>query len=108
MSGLHVTLFDNNSKYGMFYRNKYIIFNLQNYLVWDIERVIWIAFYQNNTNDRCYIKQLPKDVVQEILKMLKEINIIQIFETVMKRTTVASDLTTEIEKLLSIDINVAK
>ena len=32
-------------------------------LNWKFERIIWIAFYKNNENDKCLIDQLPKDIV---------------------------------------------
>ena len=35
-----------------------------------MERIIWIAFYKNNTNDKCFIKILPKDIILYILYFL--------------------------------------
>ena len=32
-------------------------------LDWKIVRLIWIAFYKNDKNDKCLIKRLPKDII---------------------------------------------
>ena len=37
---------------------------------WNIERLIWIAFYKNDKNNQCIIDKLPKDVVLFILTFL--------------------------------------
>ena len=37
---------------------------------WDIERIIWIAFYKNEKNKKCVIQLLPKDVVKSILALI--------------------------------------
>ena len=37
---------------------------------WNIERIIWIAFYQNKDNKKCLIQLLPKDIVKKILALL--------------------------------------
>ena len=35
---------------------------------WSVERVIWLAFYKNDENERCLWKPLGTDVVRQILK----------------------------------------
>ena len=37
---------------------------------WNIIRLIWIAYYQNNTNKTCYFKNLPKDIIFDIIDLL--------------------------------------
>lgn len=39
-------------------------------IAWNIERIIWIAFYQNHENKQCLIQLLPKDIVNKILHLL--------------------------------------
>ena len=40
-------------------------------LAWEIERLIWIAFYQNSQNDKCFLGKLPKDIITNyIFKLL--------------------------------------
>ena len=41
-----------------------------NYITWDVARIIWIGFEKNETNNKCLIGMLPKDVVRYILNML--------------------------------------
>ena len=41
-----------------------------NYIEWDIARIIWIAFYKNDKNEKCLISQLPKDLVKFVLGLL--------------------------------------
>ena len=38
---------------------------------WNMERQIWIAFYQNNQTHHCFLSQLPKDVILLILKFFR-------------------------------------
>ena len=40
-------------------------------LDWDIERVVWIAFYKNQDNEKCCLPKLPKEVVKYILEISK-------------------------------------
>ena len=35
----------------------------RHYLKPTIERQIWIGFYKNDDNNKCFIKKLPKDVI---------------------------------------------
>ena len=40
-------------------------------LQWKIARLVWIAFYKNEKNDKCFIDKLPKDILTNyILKFL--------------------------------------
>ena len=32
-------------------------------LKWEVARLIWIGFYKNNDNDKCFIGQLPKAII---------------------------------------------
>ena len=38
-----------------------------NNLKWDIERLIWIAFYKNEKNEKCFIDKLPKDIIKHYI-----------------------------------------
>ena len=40
------------------------------YFEWQQERLIWIAFYKNNENEKCLINLFPKDIVKEILRFV--------------------------------------
>ena len=40
------------------------------YLQWEKERIIWIGFYNNDDNEKCLIRLLPKDIVFSILQFL--------------------------------------
>ena len=40
------------------------------YFQWEKERIIWIAFYNNDDNEKCLIKWLPKDIVFYMLQFL--------------------------------------
>ena len=52
---------------------KYCSFELiKNGIPWKIERIIWIAFYKNNTNRKCLLKLLPKDIVKVIVDLLSK------------------------------------
>ena len=35
-----------------------------------IERIIWIGFYKNKENKKCFVKTLPKDLIIYILYFL--------------------------------------
>ena len=49
----------------------YCIFNVYTrYVESNIERIIWIGFYKNDKNDKCLIKNLPKDLVIYLLFLL--------------------------------------
>ena len=37
---------------------------------WFMERLLWIAYLKNKDNDECIIKNLPKDIIKQILKFL--------------------------------------
>ena len=54
--------------FGTNYHSFKILTNID--IEWKQERIIWIGFYKNETNDTCLIKQLPKDVLVKILKWL--------------------------------------
>lgn len=44
--------------------------NVHSPIEWKIERLIWIGYYQNSQNDKCLIKQLPKDIIKTMLSFL--------------------------------------
>ena len=51
--------------------NNYGSFELiKNGLSWRIERILWIAFYKNETNEKCLISTLPKDIVKVVINLL--------------------------------------
>ena len=39
-------------------------------LEWEIERLLWIAFYQNTQNDKCFFPSIPKDILKKIIAFL--------------------------------------
>ena len=50
---------------------EYCIFNIYaHYIEWKIERIIWIGFSKNDSNNECFIDQLPKDLIIYILSLL--------------------------------------
>ena len=36
-------------------------------VMWEVERIMWIGFYKNESNKNCKLRNLPKDIVIEIL-----------------------------------------
>ena len=55
------------------HRQKYFelnIYNSRNSMEWGRERILWIGFYQNNDNNQCLMKRLPKDVLKYILSFI--------------------------------------
>ena len=39
---------------------------------WNIARIIWIGFYKNGKNNKCFIDKLPKDIIKHyIFKFLR-------------------------------------
>ena len=36
---------------------------------WRYERVLWIGFYKNDKNEKCYVDSLPKDLLKLILRL---------------------------------------
>ena len=54
----------NNDQSILIVHNKNYILNIySHYVESKIERTIWIAFYKNDKNEKCLIKNLPKDLV---------------------------------------------
>ena len=45
-------------------------FNIYNRLAWNIERLIWIAYFKNINNKYCLIDGLPKDIIKYIIQLL--------------------------------------
>ena len=49
--------------------NNYCTFNIYHtYVHSSVEKIIWIGFYKNGSNDKCLFKKLPKDLIIHILK----------------------------------------
>ena len=49
-------------------KKKYCLFNIYKYYVsYNIERIIWIGFYKNETNGKCLMNKLAKDLIIYIL-----------------------------------------
>ena len=47
------------------------MFNIYaHYVESNVERIIWIGFLKNDENDACLIKNLPKDLIRYILRLL--------------------------------------
>ena len=40
-------------------------------LTWDIERILWIAYYKNGNNKSCLFDYLAKDVLKFIFTFLQ-------------------------------------
>lgn len=40
-------------------------------LAWSVERILWIAFYQNRNNKKCLLKVLSKDIIATILQLFE-------------------------------------
>ena len=56
------------------HEKKYFTFNIYtHYIEWKHARIIWIAFYKNNQNKKCFIDTLGKDVVKIIFNFLGKI-----------------------------------
>ena len=47
---------------------------LDNGIEWKQARIIWIAFYKNQENDKCYWNHIPKVIVQLVLSFVKGCN----------------------------------
>ena len=62
----------NNDKSILIVQDKnYCLLNIYaHYVESKIERIIWIGFYKNDKNDKCLIKNLPKDLVLYVLQLL--------------------------------------
>ena len=66
-----VTLCNNGKSVLVLQGREHFIFDIiKHYIEWNAARLIWIAFYKNNKNDKCFIKQLPKDLIIYILNLL--------------------------------------
>ena len=37
---------------------------------WNVFRLIWIGFYKNENNEKCFIPSIPKDVLIHIMSFL--------------------------------------
>ena len=66
-----VTLCNDEKSILVLHGREYFIFDIyKHYIEWNVERLIWIAFYKNDKNDKCLIKQLSKDLIIYILQLL--------------------------------------
>ena len=62
---------NNGQNIAVVHENSYCLFNiLKDYVSSHIERIIWIGFYKNDSNNMCLINKLPKDVILYILYLL--------------------------------------
>ena len=50
--------------------NEYGYFTIYHRVNWDAIRLIWIAFYKNNKNNKCKFDNLGKDTIMYILHFL--------------------------------------
>ena len=50
---------------------QYTYFSLTARNDWNVVRLIWIAYYKNELNDKCHFDQLPKDIVICIVNLLR-------------------------------------
>ena len=66
-----MTLCNNGQSVLVLQERQHFIFDIiKHYIEWNVARLIWIAFYKNSKNNKCLIKQLPKDLVIYILLFL--------------------------------------
>ena len=66
-----VTSLNNGASIIVLQGNKHFLFDIyKHYVEWDVARIIWIAFYKNVKNDKCFINTLPKDLVKYIFTLL--------------------------------------
>ena len=50
---------------------EYFLFKINvNYIEWKQLRLIWIAFYKNDDNDKCLMKIISKDAIKHIITFL--------------------------------------
>ena len=40
-------------------------------MVWNLERLLWIAYYKNDCNKKCFLRLMSKDIIIYILRMCK-------------------------------------
>ena len=56
------------------HKDKHCVIDIYiHYIEWEIARLIWIAFYKEENNDKCLIANLPKDLIKYILNLLGRI-----------------------------------
>ena len=58
-----------NENYGGRATDTHVKIIVERPLLWVCERQIWIGLYKNDSNDKCMIHKLPKDIICLILKM---------------------------------------
>ena len=71
-----MTIFDKNVNPIFFVSQdyEYFLFKINvNYIEWKQLRLIWIAFYKNDDNDKCLIKIISKDSIKHIITFLAPI-----------------------------------
>ena len=62
---------DQNGIFFVSQDKKYFLFKINViYVEWKQIRLIWIAFYKNDKNDKCLIKIISKDSLKHILTFL--------------------------------------
>ena len=47
---------------------------INNFLKWEIERILWIAFEKNENNEQCFLADMPKDIINHIKQFLMHCN----------------------------------
>ena len=77
----------------MYHHNYYsmsILFNRE--IDWSIIRLIWIAFYKNESNKDCFISKLPIDLIKYIIIFYgtNDENILSKCEWIEKKSSKAS------------------
>ena len=61
----------NNSRLFVAHYNDYINISLTYKYHWDIIRLLWIGYLKNDDNNKCYFKNLSKDVILLIINLLQ-------------------------------------
>ena len=62
---------NNNKSIIIVQKHSYFMLNIYSCYVDSItERIIWIGFYKNTDNNKCFIHKLPKDIMHYILHLL--------------------------------------
>ena len=53
------------------YKRNYCFFHIYTHNISSkVEKLIWVAFYKNENNNKCLIKKLPKELIIDILRLL--------------------------------------
>ena len=79
------------------YYSMSILFNGE--IDWKIIRLIWIAFYKNESNKDCFLGKLPKDLIKYIIELIgiNDENILSKSEWIEKKRSKGSSISKQKE-----------